>query len=83
MSAAEPIFRPYIFPEDPDVMFIGVDWWHDRVSDRPGEVRRSTPLLKGYYVVNEKEIDALIDEAVADLERTRRAAKKMLPKLKI
>jgi hypothetical protein len=58
-------FRPYVFPKDEDIVYIGLDVWHERPDNR-------TPLL-GTYLCDEAEVNARFDELEADLKRARRA----------
>jgi hypothetical protein len=58
-------FRPYVFPEDEDVVYVGLDEW----NRRPGN---ETPLL-GTYLCNEAEVNQRFDEIEADLKRARRS----------
>jgi hypothetical protein len=63
---ADRIFRSYIFPEDDDVVFVGLDRWIERAENK-------TPLL-GTYLCDAAEVNANFDTWEADLKRCRREA---------
>jgi hypothetical protein len=58
-------FRFYVFPEDDDVVFVGLDRWIEHAGN-------PTPLL-GTYLCDATEVNARFDELEADLKRCRRA----------
>lgn len=68
-------FTHYVMPKDPDVIFIGLDWY----AQYPGN---ETPLLAGHYLASEKEVDEFFDKVTSDLERARKAAKKKIAQLR-
>jgi hypothetical protein len=71
----ERYFRPYIFPRDEDVVYVGLDVWHQRPDN-------GTPLL-GTYLCNEAEVNTRFDGLEADLKRARRATLAAVRKCKI
>jgi hypothetical protein len=63
---ADRIFRSYIFPDDNDVVFVGLDRWIERAGNK-------TPLLDT-YLCDAAEVNAKFDTWEADLKRCRRDA---------
>lgn len=70
---SERYFRHYIFPEDDDVVFVGLASWITR-RDNP------TPVL-GPYLCDAVEVNQRFDELEADLKRCRREALAAVNKL--
>lgn len=67
-------FRSYVFPEDDDVVFVGLDRWIERAENK-------TPLL-GAYLCDAAEVDARFDALEADLKRCRRETLRAIEKLR-
>jgi hypothetical protein len=64
-------FRHYIFPEDNDVIFVGLGNWLERDKN----------VLLGPYLCNAAEVNARFDELETDLKRCRRETLMALSKL--
>jgi hypothetical protein len=71
---AERFFRSYVFPEDSDVVFVGLGNWIRRDGD-------PTPLL-GPYLCDAAEVTKRFDALEDDLKRCRRDAMAAVEKLK-
>jgi len=67
-------FRCYIFPEDNDVVFVGLDRWIERAENE-------TPLL-GSYLCDAAEVNARFDALETDLKRCRKETLKAIEKLR-